>query len=90
MVNDMSVRSSGSIPDEVLFLCLLHNIGATAPEKSLSLEEISKWILMEREKVEQNLMKLIENEYIQSVSVSGSEKYYVTINGIRKVLSMYS
>ncbi|MHA1859666.1 MAG: hypothetical protein ACTSVF_01020 [Candidatus Asgardarchaeia archaeon] len=86
----MSVRSSGSIPDEVLFLCLLHNIGATTPEKSLSLEEISKWILMNSEEIEQNLKKLIESEYIQPVSISGSERYYVTINGIRKVLSMYS
>ena len=87
----MSSREpSASIPDELYFLCMLHNIGATVPEKSLTLEEISRWTAMEPRKVEENLRKLIEGSYVQSNAVSGVERYFITINGIRKVLSMYS
>lgn len=74
------------VPDEIHFLCLLHNIGATSCDRSLSLEQISRWAAMDAENVRENLEKLIRNSY---VSVTGG-KYYVTIEGIRKVLSMYS
>ena len=74
------------VPDEIHFLCLLHNIGATSFDRSLSVEEISRWAAMEPENVRQNLDKLISGSY---VSVS-SGKYYITTSGIIKVLSMYS
>jgi len=45
---------------------------------------------MEPQRVRENLEKLISTEYIQKSFREGSERYYVTINGIRKVLSMYS
>jgi len=80
----------GSMPDELYFLCMLHNLGATTPERSLSLEEISRWTVIEAAKAEQNLRKLIEDNYVQSNSISGIQKYFITVNGIRKVLSMYS
>ncbi len=78
------------MPDEIYFLCLLHNIGATSSEKSLSIDEITQWTVMEPQRVRENLEKLINTEYIQKTFKEGSEKYHVTINGIRKVLSMYS
>ena len=78
------------MPDEIYFLCLLHNIGATSSEKSLSINEITQWTVMEPQRVRENLEKLINTEYIQKTFKEGSEKYHVTINGIRKVLSMYS
>ena len=78
------------MPDEIYFLCLLHNVGATSSERSLTLEEIAKWTVMDPEKVKENLEKLIKNEYIQRNYYEGTTKYHVTINGIRKVLSMYS
>ncbi|MBS7614317.1 hypothetical protein KEJ18_01070 [Candidatus Bathyarchaeota archaeon] len=78
------------MPDEIYFLCLLHNIGATSSEKSLSIEEISQWTVMEPQKVRENLEKLISTQYIQKIYRDGLERYHVTINGIRKVLSMYS
>jgi len=79
-----------SVPDEIYFLCMVHNIGATSSDKSLTLEEILRWTTLEPEKARLNLHKLIETNYIQVVSISGVEKYSLTINGIRKALSMYS
>ncbi|MBS7656644.1 hypothetical protein KEJ33_01820 [Candidatus Bathyarchaeota archaeon] len=79
-----------SMPDEIYFLCLLHNIGAISSEKSLSVDEISQWTVMDPQKVKENLEKLISTQYIQKTYRDGSERYHVTINGIRKVLSMYS
>jgi DNA-binding MarR family transcriptional regulator len=85
----MSVRIP-QIPDETYFLCMLHNIGATMPERSLSIEEISVRTAMDPSKVEENLRKLIASNYIETNVVGGIKRYHVTINGIRKVLSMYS
>jgi len=78
------------MPDELYFLCMLHNMGATALEKSLTLQEISHWTLIENEKVKENLRKLAGGNYIQSSLISGVHRYFLTIHGIRKVLSMYS
>jgi len=87
----MSSRSaSASMPDELYFLCLLHNIGATTPEKSLTLEQISRWTVMKPEKAEENLRKLMGSNYVQTSFISGVHRYFITIDGIRKVLSMYS
>lgn len=69
---------------------MLHNIGATDSGRSLTVEEISTWTAMEPEKIMENLQKLIEADYVHLDINSGVEKYHTTINGIRKVLSMYS
>jgi len=79
-----------SMPDEIYFLCLLHNVGATSSERSLTVDEISRWTLMEYEKIRENLEKLIKNDYIHVDFSRGAERYHVSVNGIRKVLSMYS
>jgi len=78
------------IPEEIYFLCMLHNIGATKPENSLSVDEISLRTAMHPLDVEENLRKLIEARYVEASLVSGIKKYYVTVDGIRKVLSIYS
>ena len=36
------------------------------------------------------LQKLTELGYVQFIKAEGVDKYHVTINGIRKVLSIYS
>lgn len=79
-----------SMPDELYFLCMLHNIGATSSERSLTLEEITNWTAMEPEKVRLNIQKLIETNYLRSSFIDGIERYHITVEGIRKVLSMYS
>ena len=79
-----------SMPDEIYFLCLLHNVGATSSDRALTLEEISRWTVMELDEVRENLEKLISTEYVQRIFEQGTERFHVTTNGIRKVLSMYS
>lgn len=81
---------SVSVPEEIYFLCMLHNIGATSPERSLTFEEIVRWTMLEPSKVEHNLKILMEGNYIAMSMDSGTKKYFITVDGIRKVLSMYS
>lgn len=71
-------------------LRMLHNIGATKPEKSLSIEEISEWTGTELSLIENELQELLEKGFIQSMNAEGVNKYHVTLSGMRKVLSMYS
>ncbi|MEM2610687.1 MAG: hypothetical protein QXS09_03730 [Candidatus Bathyarchaeia archaeon] len=78
------------IPDEIYLLCILHNVGATSPERALTFEEILRWTAMEPPKAEQNLNKLVESRYVEVKEVLGARKYFITVDGIRKVLSMYS
>ncbi len=79
-----------SMPDEVYFLCLLHNVGAISSERSLTLDEIARWTVMEPQRVITQLDKLVNTNYVQKTFREGLERFHVTINGIRKVLSMYS
>lgn len=78
------------MPDKIYFPSMLHNIGATNSDRSLTLEEISRWTAMELEKVRSDLHKLIETNYVKAISSNRVERYHVTVDGIRKVLSMYS
>jgi len=88
----MSSSSSpeSSLPEEFRFLCMLHNIGATTSEHSLSIEEIAKWTSMEISVIRVHLKRLIEMGYIESTKANEMDKYYLTHSGIRKVLSLYS
>jgi len=76
--------------EEFRLLRMLHNIGATKPEKSLSIEEISEWTGTELSLIENELQELLEKGFIQSMDAEGVNKYHVTLSGMRKVLSMYS
>jgi DNA-binding PadR family transcriptional regulator len=62
----------------------------TAPEKSLTIEEISRWTAVEPAKAEENLNRLLKAKYVDVRIVSGVKRYFITADGIRKVLSMYS
>jgi len=79
-----------TMPEEFRLLCMLHNIGATTSEKSLPIEKISEWTRMEISAVQLQLQKLIELDFVQSIEAEGVNKYHITLNGIRKVLSTYS
>lgn len=79
-----------NVPDDVYFLCLLHNVGAVNPEKSLTLEEIISWTTTKHEYAKDKLEKLLDKDYIKMIIKQGEERYHVNVNGIRKVLSMYS
>lgn len=83
--------SSGpEMPDELRLLCMLHNIGATASERSLTIHQISEWTRMDTPALQFHLQKLIEMGYVQFVQAEGTDKYHLTLDGIRKVLSIYS
>jgi len=88
----MSSSSSpeSSLPEEFRFLCMLHNIGATTSEHSLSIEEIAKWTSMEISVIRVHLKRLMEVGYVESTKANEMDKYYLTHSGIRKVLSLYS
>ena len=75
---------------DLQLLCMLHNIGATAPNKSLSIQQISEWTKIETSQLHSQLQKLITLGYVQSLQMEETSKYHLTIDGIRKVLSLYS
>jgi len=81
---------SHEVPEEFRLLCMLHNIGATRLEKSLSIQEISQWTAMETSSIEFHLQKLVESGYVQPIEGEGVGKYHLTPDGIRKVLTLYS
>ena len=83
--------SSGpELSDELRLLCMLHNIGATASERSLNIQQISEWTRMDTLALQFHLQKLVELGYVQFIQAEGMDKYHLTIDGIRKVLSTYS
>jgi len=89
-MGSLSSSSESSLPEEFRFLCMLHNIGATASEHSLSIEEIAKWTSMEVSVIRVHLRRLIEMGYVEATRMNETDKYHLTHSGIRKVLSLYS
>ena len=77
-------------PNQLRLLIMLHNIGATEVSKSLTIQQISEWTRMEVTELQTHLKKLIELGYAMSFHSDEKEKYHLTVNGIRKVLSLYS
>jgi RIO-like serine/threonine protein kinase len=77
-------------PNQLRLLVMLHNIGATESSKALTIQQISEWTRMEAQELQEHLQKLIELGYAQSFRSEETEKYHLTIDGIRKVLSLYS
>ncbi|MBX5326291.1 MAG: ArsR family transcriptional regulator [Candidatus Bathyarchaeia archaeon] len=86
----MSLYYSPNLPEEFRFLCMMHNIGAINAEKALTMDEIAKWTTMEPKTVQEHLRKLSELGYVKMVNVEGQDKYHLSIDGIRKVLTLYS
>ncbi len=78
------------LPDDMRLLVMLHNIGATESGRSLNAQQISEWTKMDNQTLRFHLHKLIELGYVQSFHAEGIDKYHLTLDGIRKVLSMYS
>ncbi len=78
------------MPDDVYLLYIMHNVGAINSNRALSIKEISRWASMEEQGVEENLKRLMENGYAEVNMDSGTKKYFITVDGIRKILSIYS
>jgi DNA-binding MarR family transcriptional regulator len=86
----MSLYYSPNLPEEFRFLAMLHNIGAIAPDKALTVDEIAKWTTIDASTVQAHLGKLIELGYIKTMKTDGTDKYHLSVDGIRKVLTFYS
>ena len=86
----MSLYYSPNLPEEFRFLAMLHNIGAASVEKALIADEIAKWTTMDINTVQGHLSKLIDLGYVKIVKTDNVDKYYVSVDGIRKVLTLYS
>lgn len=69
---------------------MLHNIGAITLDKALTVDEIAKWTTMDVNTVQAHLGKLIDLGYIKIMKANGTEKYHLSVDGIRKVLTFYS
>ena len=91
MSENNSLRSyNNEQPNQLRLLIMLHNIGATESSKALTIGQISEWTRMETPELEVHLKKLIELGYAQHFRSEEKDKYHLTIDGIRKVLSLYS
>lgn len=90
-VNGPPPPSGGpEVPEDFHLLCVMHNLGATAAEKALSLAEISERVRMEPSAMRLHLSRLVGSGYILSTRVEETERFHLTANGILKVLTMYS
>ena len=91
MSENNSLRSyNNEQPNQLRLLIMLHNIGATESSKALTIGQISEWTRMEAPELDVHLKKLIELGYAQHFRSEEKDKYHLTIDGIRKVLSLYS
>ena len=91
MGDNHSLRSyNNEQPNQLRLLIMLHNIGATESSKALTIGQISEWTRMEAPELDVHLKKLIELGYAQHFRSEEKDKYHLTIDGIRKVLSLYS
>jgi len=91
LVDNHSLRSyNNEQPNQLRLLIMLHNIGATESSKALTIGQISEWTRMEAPELDVHLKKLIELGYAQHFRSEEKDKYHLTIDGIRKVLSLYS
>ena len=91
MVESHGYRSqSDEQPNQLRLLIMLHNIGATESSKALTIQQISEWTRMQTPELQGHLQKLIELGYAQSFHSEEADKYHLTTDGIRKVLSLYS
>jgi hypothetical protein len=77
-------------PNQLRLLIMLHNIGATEASKALTIDQISEWTRMEAPELQGHLKHLIELGYAQQFRSEETDKYHLTVDGIRKVLSLYS
>lgn len=82
--------ASFSLSEDFQLLCMLSNIGVITPAKSLTIEELSECTRIEISIIQKLLSKLVQDGYVEVSTIEFTEKYYLTLNGIRKVLSTYS
>ncbi len=86
----MSSPSYPALTEELRVLSMMHNIGATTPERSMTVDELTQRIDMDASALRVCVQKLKELGYVEPVEIGGVEKYHLTQIGIIKVLTLYS
>jgi len=86
----MSFPSHPALSEEFRVLSVMHNIGATTPERSMTVDELTQRIDMNASAIRACIQKLRELGYVEPVKMRDIEKYHLTQIGIIKVLTLYS
>ena len=87
--NPSSDFSSGpKMSDELQFLVMLYNIGATESGKSVTFQQLSEWTRMDTRTLQFHLQKLVNLGYLQFIQAEGTDKYHLTLDGIRKASAL--
>ena len=76
-----------SVQKDVQLLVFLHNMGVTAPHRSVTIDHICRLNGWAPEEVQTALTRLIDDEYVSLVS---QKRFYVTPKGILKAASGFS
>lgn len=91
MTDNHSFRSHpDEQPNQLRLLIMLHNIGATESSKALTIQQISEWTRMDISELQEHLQELIRLGYAHSFRSGDVDRFHLSIDGIRKVLSLYS
>ena len=78
------------LPEDFSLLCMLSNLGVTSKDTALSSKEIACRIHLQTDSVDRLIAKLLDKGLVASIEVENIEKFYVTIDGVRRVLTLYS
>lgn len=78
------------LPEDFSLLCMLSNLGVTSRETALSSEEIAERIHLQTDSIAKLITKLIDKGLVAAIEVENIEKFYVTLDGVRRVLTLYS
>ena len=78
------------LPEGFSLRCMLSNLGVTSRETALSSEEIAERIHLQTDSIARLITKLIDKGLVASIEVENIEKFYVTLDGVRRVLTLYS
>ncbi len=76
--------------DPLHILCAMHNMGLISEDRSMTVEEIANRIHLPPQEVRKRLEELLEMGYVHLKKEGPIEKYYLSPEGILKVLSLYT
>jgi len=82
---------STSTDEGLAILALLHNLGCVCGKRSLDVMEISSLMALEKERVEDALLRLSSEGYVEAVEFGGGpRRFHLTARGVIRVCSIYT
>ena len=76
-----------SIKERILLF--LHSLGAVSSERAREVDEIARYLQLNREEAKEALMYNARQGYVES-SQGGGDRYYLSAKGVLKVCSVYT